>query len=493
MGFYYELLHQLFEMAQSAIMELNMKRIKVLYVAAEITPYASAGGLGEVGRSFPKALAERDEFEVRRVMPLHRVAKGTMKYHTDFPVEMDQEYETCVVKTDTAKKEMVTYFIGNDRYFYRDQIYGYEDDGLRFFFFCKAIVELLKHSNYKPDIVHTNDWHTGFLALLLKKEFPKIRTVYTVHNIFYHGFVPAQYLKSCLSMQEQKHLGWPEWLNFMKAGLIYSDLLTTVSQGYCEELRQPELGCGMTPYILGHETGMIGIPNGIDMSEYNPMAEGELEYPFDGNQIENKKKNRSWLKKHYGLPVDERPLVAMITRLDYSKGTQLLRTAISFFDFKKFQLILMGTGSPYEQGLFANLATCYPEGLAVDFTYSPEMAKRIYAGADIYLMPSQFEPCGLGQLYAMRYGAVPVVNPVGGLRDTVTEESTHSDQATGFYMEEWSGQALNKALNRALNVYGTPRWKELVRNCMSYDSSWQRSVEIYEVYYKALVKNTETR
>ncbi len=465
-----------------------MKKVKLLYVSAEISPYANTGGLGEVGRSFPAALAQTEGYEVRRVMPMHKSIERSMKYVADFPVAVDQEYETCIVKTDGSDKKLKTYFIDNDRYFYRDNLYGYEDDGHRYFFFCKAIVEMLKNLSYRPDIVHTNDWHCGFLPLLLKKEFPTIKTVYTIHNISYHGFVPSSCLSGLLTMKEQYLLGWPEWLNFMKAGIIYADLLTTVSPGYCEEIKQAEYGCGMTPLIDQRENTIVGILNGVDTEQYDPMAEGELEYPYDSKNPESKRKNRSWLREHYKLPEDDRPLVAMITRLDYSKGIDVLLKAISYFDFKRFQLIVLGSGNPYYQGLLANVTAGYPESMAVDFDYSAGMAKRIYAGADIYLMPSLFEPCGLGQLYAMRYGAVPIVNPVGGLKDTVFEDDEHPKKATGFYMKEWSGQALNDALNRALAAYQSPDWFSIVKNCMKYNSTWKRSVEEYLNYYDALLK-----
>jgi starch synthase len=464
-----------------------MKKRKLLYVAAEVSPYANAGGLGEVARSFPKALKESGAYEIRRVMPYHKAVKETMKYLIDFPVEMEEVFETCVVKTDRHDEDIITYFITNDRYFYRDNIYGYEDDGVRYFFFCKSVIELLRRLDYKPDIIHTNDWHTGMLPLLIKKEFPEIKTVFTIHNISYHGFIPASYLKGLLSVKEQYSLGWPEWLNFMSAGIVYSDLLTTVSPGYCEEIKIPSQGCGMTPLIEQRKEPMVGILNGIDRELYDPMSEGELEYPYDSKHTEMKHKNRTWLREHYNLPEDERPMVAMITRLDYSKGIDVLIKAISFFDFTKLQLVVLGSGNPYYQGLLANIANSYPDSLAVDFEYSAGMAKRIYAGADIYLMPSLFEPCGLGQLYAMRYGTVPIVNPVGGLKDTVIDNRCKPKKSNGFYMKEWSGQALNDALNRALEAYHSTDWKYLVKNCMDYDSTWEKSVSQYLTYYDALI------
>jgi starch synthase len=464
------------------------QKIKILYIAAEITPYANAGGLGEVGRSLPQAFAKEEGFEVRRVMPLYKNINREMKYVTDFPVPMDQGFETCIVKTLIDKTDILTYFIQNDRYFYRDNIYGYDDDGFRFFFYCRAVVEMLKRIAYKPDIVQINDWHTGFIVVLLKKEFPDIKTVFTIHNISYHGFIPASYLSGLLNEEEQDSLGYPEWLNFMKAGIRYADLVTTVSPGYANEIQLPDNSCGMSELVSRRKNGIIGILNGIDTDSYNPGNDGILEFPYDINSIEQKKKNRTDLRKEYDLPDSEKPLLAMVTRLDYYKGIDILLKAVSYLDLSKFQLIVLGSGNSYYQGMLSCIAAAYPGIIAVNFQYTPELARRIYAASDIYLMPSLYEPCGLGQLYAMRYGAVPVVNPVGGLKDTVTDDS-NPEKATGFFMEDWSGEALCHAIRRAVDTYHQPVWEQYIRNAMQYDSSWKSSVLQYRKAFEELLKS----
>lgn len=463
------------------------KKLKLLYISSEITPYAATGGLGEVAKGFPEALLMTEGIEICRVMPLYKSVEGALTYVTDFPVAMGEGYETCVVKKDTGRKDIITYFIENDRYFYRDRIYGYEDDGYRYFFFCKAVTELLNRISYHPDIIHTNDWHTGFLPLFLKKEFPKIKSVFTIHNICYQGYIPADYLSDVISLKEKYILGWPEWLNFMKAGILYSDLLTTVSRGYAEEICQPAFSYGMTPYLMKRRKDFVGIPNGIDTSLYDPSLKGELEYPYDSDHPELKQQNKEALCREYSLSKPEKPLVAMITRLDYAKGIDTVIQAISYFDFRKFNLVILGTGSSEYQELLTSFTEGYKGSVALDYQYSPKQARQIYAAADIYLMPSLFEPCGLGQLYAMRYGAIPIVNPVGGLKDTVTDDEANPEKHTGFYMEEWSGEALNKALNRAIAAYDSPVWKQYRKNCMEYDSSWKRSIDEYLKYYQALL------
>lgn len=469
------------------------RKIKILYVSAEISPYASAGGLGEVGRSLPKALLENGNVQVQRVMPLYKcinTKSEKLKYLMDFPVSMEAGFETCVLKTDSEERDIPTYFIGNDRYFYRDNIYAYEDDGFRFFFFCKAVVELIKRISFKPDIIHTNDWHTGFLPLLIKKEFPEIKTVYTIHNIAYHGFIAPSFLNDVLDVKDQRLLGYPNWLNFMKAGIEYADLVTTVSPEYKKEIKQPENSCGMHKLLKKRHNNFVGIINGIDTDSYNPNQNKTTAYPYDRKNPDQKKMNRSLLRQEYNLPDNEIPLIAMVTRLEYAKGIDVLIKAISYSDLRRFQLVLLGSGNPYYQGILENITKGYPGRIVFNHNYTADLAKKIYAAADIYLMPSLYEPCGLGQLYAMRYGAVPVVNPVGGLRDTVIDDSKNPARNSGFYMEEWTGEALAKTIKRAIKVYHSREWPNLVQNCMKYNSTWKKSITKYMKYYEELLKES---
>ncbi|MDF2513119.1 MAG: glycogen synthase [Herbinix sp.] len=463
------------------------RKIKILYASAEIAPYANVGGLGEVARSFPKALLETGEFEVVRVMPLYKNIKCKLQYVTDFSVPMEKGFETCVVKQDMDQTDIPTYFIGNDRYYCRENIYAYEDDGFRFFFFCQAVLQLLSTISFHPDIVHTNDWHTGVLPLLLKKDYPQIKSVYTIHNISYHGFIPASYLTEYLSEDEKVKLGYPHWLNFMKAGILYADLVTTVSPGYAGEILQEEYGHGMSGLLEERKASFVGILNGMDMKHYSPVDDSLMEYPYDVNHLEGKKKNRTLLRNRYGLPDKDIPLLAMITRLDYTKGIDLLLKAISYSKLSTYQLIILGSGHPYYHGMLSSVSKTYGGNIVVDFHYSEALAKQIYAAADIYLMPSLFEPCGLGQMYAMRYGAVPLVNPVGGLKDTVITDKQDKGLATGFYMEQWSGEALAKEMEKVITAYHSKEWNKYIENGMKMDFSWRCSVSEYETCYKKLL------
>ena len=470
---------------------MKRDKIKILYVSAEISPYANAGGLGEVARSFPKALIETGNYEVRRVMPLYQLVKSKPTYVTDFTIPVDEGFETCVLKKDIDDKDLTTYFIANDRYYSREHIYAYDDDGYRFFFFCKAVVEMLKHISFQPDIVHTNDWHTGFLPLLLKKEFPNIKTVFTIHNISYHGFIPASYLKGYINKKEKIMLGYPQGLNFMKAGIHFSDFVTTVSPGYAYEIQSQENSYGMDTSLKRRKNNIIGILNGIDNIIYNPSTDEHIPYPYDADCYERKKLNRTALREKYGLPDKEIPLLVMVTRFNYAKGIDILLKAISYMELSTFQVLILGSGNTHDQRKYSSVSAIYGDNVVVEVNYNESLARKIYAAADIYLMPSLFEPCGLGQMYALRYGAIPIVNPVGGLKDTVIDLEQDVLNATGFYMEEWSEKALAKAMKKAIATYHTKEWDKLVLNGMRQKFTWEHSVQeynkLYETLYRAIV------
>ncbi|MDF2544483.1 MAG: glycogen synthase [Herbinix sp.] len=462
-------------------------KIKILYVTAEIAPFASAGGLGLIGESLPRALQDTKGIEVCRVMPHYKSVEEKLKFLVDFPVPMGTGYEGCVLKADSDRKKFVTYFIQNDRYFYRDNIYGYEDDGFRFFFFCQAVVEMLEHISFEPDIIHCNDWHTGFLPLLLKRKYPNLKTLYTIHNIAYHGFVPDSMLTGLLTDMEKFQLGWPEWLNFMKAGILYADRVSTVSPSYSKEITQPGLGSGMERFLRMRKEGIAGILNGIDQDAYDPMVDLELTSTYSSRNFEDKKKNKSALLSSYQLSDTGLPLIAIVTRLVPEKGIDLILKAFQLMDMSAFQFILLGTGGTNYHDIWYSVAKAYPDNIVVDFEYTPAKARKIYAACDIYLMPSQYEPCGLGQLYAMRYGAVPVINPVGGLKDTIVDNAGENENPCGFHMENWTADALADALDLALETYHSPEWPVLVKNCMTYDSSWGRSVKEYKKLYEEII------
>lgn len=466
-----------------------MGKIKVLYVSAESYPYAFVGGLGEVGASLPKALSGYDDVEIQRVIPGYKTIECKMQYIADFPVPMGSGFDSCILKTHLSESEVPTYFVCNDRYFYRDNVYGYEDDGLRFFFFCSAVLEMLKHIPFKPDLIHLNDWHTGFIPLLILHQALELKTVFTIHNIIYHGYIPKEYVEGMLTEKEAKALGSPEYLDFMKAGLLFSDRLTAVSPGYSKELVQPDLTGGLDVFIKARQDKVIGILNGIDMDLYNPEDDGVIGYPYSWHDINSKQKNKKALCRTLGL-ADDVPLVCMVSRLEWVKGLDLVVEAVELLADQPFSLVILGSGKPYYHGLLLEMTKRFPGKVSVNFEYSPKLAKMIYAASDYYVMPSSYEPCGVGQLYAMRYGAVPIVNPVGGLKDTVSDRK-NSKNNNGFHMKHLDAKSLADTMKRAFSLYGTQELDRIRLNGMKADWSWKKSAQQYIKLYKDVLDQTK--
>lgn len=460
-----------------------MGKIKVLFVSAECYPYAAVGGLGEVSASLPKALSRKGEVEIQRVIPGYKCISGKKQTVTDFPVPMGKGHDSCILKTDPEETEVPTYFVCNDKYFYRDHVYGYNDDGQRFFFLCKAVSEMLSHISFQPDIIHLNDWHTGMIPLLIRKTFPNIKTVFTIHNILYRGNIEKEYVEEMLSDDEKEELGNPEYLDFMKAGLRFSGRVTAVSPEYGKEIYRPEITGDLDQLIKGRKDRIKGILNGIDMESYNPGNDGVIPYPYTWDFVENKKKNKKALCESLGLPKEERPLVSMVTRLEWVKGLDLVVEALELLRDQPFYLLIHGSGQPYYHGLLSEMVRRYPDKVVVNFDYSSKLAKMIYAASDYYLMPSFYEPCGVGQLYALRYGAVPIVNPVGGLKDTVRDDK-NSDRNNGFHMKSKDANSLAEALMRAFSLYGTKELDKIRENGMKEDWSWEKSASSYMNVYR---------
>lgn len=462
------------------------KKLKILFVSSECEPFARTGGLGDVSAALPKALFD-ENVSVIRVMPLYRSVKSGLKYKTNFPVQMGDSYQSCIVKYDPSEKEVPTYFVSNDWYFNRDKMYGYYEDGERFLFFCKAVVEMLKHISFKPDIVHCNDWHTAFIPLLLKAEDSDIKTMYTIHSLKYSGVINADYLKEYnISTDSLEKLGYPGNLNFIKAGILYSDFITTVSMEYAKEITTAEYGEGMEDLILKRKDYLQGILNGIDTDTFNPA---NAMVPYDMSNLEGKKENKKLLRKELGLDDEDVPLISAITRLDDQKGIDIILNAIRKIDIEGFQLVILGTGQKHYEDAFCEMASMYPGKMAAKILFDTELSKRVYAGSDIFIMPSKFEPGGLGQLYAMAYGTVPVVRSVGGLKDTVEDAGYDAKNANGFCFESYSVNAFIGALRRAIDSYNKPGWQKLMRNGMASDKSWGKSVKQYIELYKRVISS----
>ena len=484
--------------------------LKILFVASEVVPFAKVGGLADVAGSLPKALAigtEEQGNDVRVVLPHYKHIEGP-EYLLDFPVLLAGKLRTCILrkgKLDAhhkGKAETIpVYFTANYNYFHRDGIYAFEDDAERFAFFCFAVLEMLPRLGWQPDVIHCNDWQTGPIPLLLKTQYmsnpfyQKIATVFTIHNLQYQGNFPPETLE-LFNLDEDYFV--PELLefygtfSFMKAGILYADAINTVSKTYAKEIQTPALGERMDGILRMRSKDVHGIINGINYHEFDPATDPRIHRNYDVDNIDDKKENKFALQKEMDLPFKDVPVLGVVSRLVSQKGFDLIDEIADELMHLDIQLVVLGTGDPYYQKVFEKLRQLYPKKVGVRIGFNAVLAQRIYAGADMFLMPSKFEPCGLGQLIAMRYGTVPIVRATGGLADTVTEFNPTTGSGNGFVFYEYNARELYAAIARALKLYrdNPDAWQRLVRKAMSMDFSWARSaVEYLQLYRDAIAKS----
>jgi starch synthase len=475
--------------------------MKILIAASEVTPFAKTGGLADVAGSLPKALKNLGH-DVRLVMPCYKQIT-TGSYLTDLPVPMDGHLESAIIRSasiDSPRGPIPVYLTDNHRYFYRDRMYGFMDEFERFHFFTKAVLAMLPYLGFQPDVIHCNDWHTALIPLFLKIKFmeepyyQKMATIFTIHNLQYQGRFPRSILKplglddSFFTPEELEFYGE---VNFMKAGLLYADILNTVSSKYAMEIQTSELGEGLDGLLRKRGLDLYGILNGLDYDEFNPATDQRIFSRFTIDSLEKKKENKYQLQKELGLSVGDLPMVSVITRLVSQKGLDLISAVVNEIMALGVQLVLLGTGEPYYEKLFAEVKVRYPSQTSMNLGFDPVLAQKIYAASDIFLMPSRFEPCGLGQLISLRYGTIPVVRRTGGLWDTITNYDPGTGNGNGFAFEEYLPEKLLKSLQSAVGLYrnNPEAWNKLMRVAMTMDFSWNQSAAKYlELYEKAVNK-----
>ena len=475
--------------------------MKVLYVASEAVPFAKTGGLADVAGSLPKAL-KAEGVDVRVIMPkfgkIPEKFRNAMEhiYDGEIPVSWRSKY----VGLDKIEHDGVTYyFVDNEEYFRREGFYGYGDDAERFSFFCRAVLNLLPAMDFWPDVIHTNDWHSGLVNVLLKLEhqgderYEKIRTLYTIHNLKYQGVFPKDVMSDVLGLDwkyfNNGDLEFYDAVNFMKGGLIYADYISTVSKTYAKEIQYEYFGEHLDGLLRSREQDLSGIVNGIDYDVYNPRTDKYIFETYDEGSLDRKLDNKTELQKSLGLPVRRNvPLIAIVSRLVEPKGMDLVvRMMDEILQHEDIQLVVLGTGEKRYEDWFKGLAWRYPKKVSVNIYFSNELAQRIYAGADIFLMPSNYEPCGIGQLIALRYGSVPVVRETGGLKDTIIPYDKYTKQGNGFRFADYNAHEMMYALKRALSAYENyEEWKQIVENAMNSDYSWKESAREYKALYEKL-------
>lgn len=469
----------------------------LLFAASEGLPFIKSGGLADVIGSLPQCLND-DEFKVAVVMPLYKriMDKFELEEVGSFHVQsglIDKDASLY----HTSLNDIDYYFIRQDDYFDRDGMYGFADDGERFAFYNKAVLEMLPLLPFEVNIIHSHDWHTGMIPILCKQEYRdknyhKIKHVYTIHNLLFQGNYPKEmmrYFNLDYKFYQYGDVKFDEGISFMKAAITYADKVTTVSESYSKEILTEEFGERMQGVLNSRKADLVGIVNGIDTDIWNPKTDKYIPYNYSVTALANKKKNKKSLQKRLGLRVaDDVMLVGMVSRLTWQKGAALLIEKMQQIMGQDIQLVILGTGDSYIENQLKKIEYDYPHRAVFYCGYSEELAHEVYAGVDLFLMPSLFEPCGISQLIAMRYGTLPLVRETGGLKDTVIPYNEYDKTGTGFSFQYFSGDELIYILKYAIHVYYFKQrdWKRLMRNAMKKDVSWQYSAEKYRELYRSL-------
>ena len=469
--------------------------MNILFVAAEASPLVKVGGLADVVGSLPKALNKLGH-EVRILLPRY----GAIDMATyilssvaaNFNVRIFGTIKTATLSLAEIKGELRVYLVENDEFFGSDEVYGGNDLN-RFLFFDNAVVEGLPRLDWQPDIVHCHDWHTGLIPMRLKKVGWGGALIFTIHNLAYQGFFDNHFMAVSGLNQDWQHRpgGMPELpFSFMSQGIAWADLLTTVSENYASEIVTPQHGAGLDNLLRRRQDKLVGIVNGIDYEEYNPNTDHFIAANYDSERLDSRLMNKLGLQRKVGLPVDINiPLIGMVSRLDEQKGLDIVMDALPLiFEQTNIQMVILGTGRHRYHHLLRKATKKYQCRLAVSHDFDDALAHLIYAGCDIFLVPSRFEPCGITQMEAMRYGAIPVVRKTGGLADTVEDFDPGKNGGTGFVFEKFSSHALFGAIVRALETYKYQNvWQKLVKKAMSVNFSWEASAQKYLDLYKKTI------
>lgn len=476
--------------------------MKVLFAASEAHPFIKTGGLGDVMGALPQSLTELG-VEARVVIPKYKNIKDELKQNLQFikwftvPVGWRNQY--CGV-FQYKYKDVVYYFIDNEYYFNRDGLYGYYDDGERFAFFNRAVLEFIKEIDWKPDIINCNDWQTGMVPVLLNLEYKNnefysnMKTVFSIHNLLFKGSFVPNVLPELFGYDYMPLTNGSVELNgsvsFLKGGINYSDQITTVSNTYAEEIKTQQYGEGLDGLLRCKSDFLKGIVNGIDYEEFDPEKDNLIFKNFTWDSISDKVENKLSLQKELGLPQRaETPIIGLISRLTHQKGCDLIVSIIDRLLQKDIQFIVLGTGDYWYEETFKNLQYRYPDKVSANIKFDNSLAHKIYAATDMFLMPSLFEPCGLGQLIALRYGSIPIVRETGGLKDTISPYNKYTGIGNGFGFKNFNSNELMQIIEYALTIYDDKdAWNNIIRQAMDSDNSWEKSAMQYKLLYEDVVK-----
>ena len=474
--------------------------MKVLFVTSEATPYIKSGGLADVLGSLPKELIKQG-VEASVVLPKYRDMKlaDTLEFVTSFYIWVSWRREYCgVFKTELDG--VTFYFIDNERYFGRPGLYSYDDDNERFAFFDFAVLEMLSHLNIKPAIMSLNDWQTALIAPLYKERYGyydfyrNIKITFTIHNIAYQGKADPRLINDLYGLGDHLYyngnLRHDNCFNMMKSAILYSDMVTTVSPTYAKEILTDEYGEGLQSILNMKRDNLVGIINGIDYDVNNPEKDPNILHHFNVENWKTEKvKNKLALQREVGLPEDEKtPLIGIVTRLTWQKGLDLILPKMEELVGRECQVVILGAGERKYEDALAYWGENYPEKVSCNLKYDFGLSCRIYAGCDMFLMPSLFEPCGLSQMMSLRYGTIPVVRETGGLKDSVTPYNEYEKTGTGFSFAHYSADEMMSVIDYAIKIYNDEeQWDVIVENAMNEKLDWENSADKYMAVFKKLV------
>jgi len=478
--------------------------LKILFVSSEVAPFAKTGGLADVSESLPKALKTLG-IDIRVVLPYYRMVKdGSFEVETlceNIETRVGKDLLRDDVYLTWMEGDIPVYLINKDEYFDRAFLYGtgkgdYFDNLERFVYLSKTLFLLCTEIDFGPDVIHCNDWQTGlvspYLRLYFRKNplFSRTGSLFTIHNIAYQGLFPREKFDvTGLPMNLLNPSGIEFWgqINLMKSGLIFSDIISTVSRKYSQEIQTPHFGHGLDGVLRSRKRDLFGIVNGVDYTEWNPGTDPHIAANYDIEDLGGKDRCKQDLLTQFKLPrgLRSRPIIGVISRLVSQKGFDLLAEIIDDLIKTDLGLVILGTGDPAYEGLFLQIQERYPRKVGVKIAYDNTLAHRIEAGADMFLMPSRYEPCGLNQIFSLRYGSVPIVRATGGLDDTIVDYHARTEKGTGFKFKRYRAEDLLKRIRDALSVYeNRGKWKDLMLQGMKADFSWETSAKKYVALYK---------
>lgn len=474
--------------------------MRIAMLASEAAPYVKTGGLGDVMQALPLELSKIKGNEIVLFLPYYKKIKQNSDIKVDFvgSFTMDlawRESYVGIFRLKSRRKKLQIYFIDNDYYFgARTTIYGDFDDGERFAYYSKAVMASLYYLDFKPDILHCHDWQSAmgvvYCRALYNNWCANTKTIFTIHNVEYQGWADSSFFETTLGLPEsyRGHMTFDGAINMMKGAIEVADIVTTVSKTYAEELKYPYYAHRLDGIL--RNVRLEGITNGIDTDVYDPSADPAVAVKYSAKKLQSKWENKKALRKELGLSTDtDAPILGMVTRLAGHKGIDLLCYIAQSLMEREVQLVIVGTGEKQYEFVLSALAKQYPGKVAVCLAFDPALACRVYAGADMYLMPSKSEPCGLSQLIAMRYGAVPIVSATGGLKDTVSAYNPETKEGRGFNFQSYNADEFLSAIDRAVALYNGNReeFNALAQRNMSIDFSWRGPAGEYMQLYTKLL------